>query len=70
MSSALCGAFASIYGGFLGTALGISYMNVCAELAESYSKGKIGAFRTALFDFAGELDGRLFSERLSYYETN
>ncbi len=70
MEAALCGAFSAIYGGYYGTALGISYMNICAELAESDSKGRTGAFRTALFDYAGELNGEIFSERLEYYETD
>ena len=67
MTSALCAAFCSVSDGFIGTAAGIAFMDICGELAAERTDGA-GSFRAALFDFAGSMTPKLLMERLDINE--
>ncbi len=67
MTSALCAAFAAVRGGFTGAAAGIALMDICGELAAERSGG-MGGFRSALFDFAGNVTPEILAERLNIDE--
>ncbi len=67
MTSALCAAFIAASDGFIGTAAGIAFMDICGELAAERSELP-GSLREALFDFAGSISPQTLAERLDIYE--
>ena len=67
MTSALCAAFISVSGDFIGTAAGIAFMDICGETAAERSTG-LGTFRAALFDAAGSITPETLAERLDIHE--
>ena len=68
MTSALCAAFCAASNGFVGTAAGIAFMDICGELAAERS-GLPGSLRASLFDFAGSMTPDILAERLKIDES-